>query len=111
MEGLRQHAADLDRAGYNVIALSRDTGGSHARYAAAKGISFVLASDSEDRFAHAVDAMIPKKMYGRSYVGPARAAFVIDRDGTILAVLEKIDAQNHGAELKALIKTLSPRKR
>ena len=105
-ESLRAHAAEIDRAGLNLVALSRDTCGSHGRYAAAKGIHFLLASDPEDRFAHAVDAMIPKKMYGRSYIGPARAAFVIDRDGTILAVIDKIDADNHGAQLKAIVDQL-----
>ena len=109
-DALRAHAEEIERAGFNLIALSRDTCGSHGRYATAKGIHFVLASDPDDRFAHAVDAMIPKKMYGRSYIGPARSAYVIDRDGTILAVIEKIDAENHGAQLKAIIDQLPPRK-
>ena len=108
-ESLRAHAAEFDRAGFNLIALSRDTCGSHGRYATAKNISFMLASDPEDRFAKAVDAMIPKKMYGRSYVGPARSAFIIDRDGTVLAVLDQVDAGNHAAQLKALIDTLPSR--
>jgi peroxiredoxin len=45
-------------------------------------------------------------MYGRTFTGPARAAFVLDRDGTVLAVLEKIDPARHAAQLKELIKAL-----
>jgi thioredoxin-dependent peroxiredoxin len=103
---LARDAAELDRAGFNVIALSRDTCGSHARYAAAKEIPYVLASDPDDRFARAADSLVAKQMYGRAFTGPARAAFVIDRDGTVLAVAEKVDAANHGRQLRELIKSL-----
>lgn len=103
---LAAHAAEFDRAGFNLIALSRDTCGSHARYAQAKQIGYVLASDPEDRFARAANALIPKSMYGRSFIGPARSAFVLDRDGTVLAVAPKVDPDNHAAQLKALIKGL-----
>jgi peroxiredoxin Q/BCP len=45
-------------------------------------------------------------MYGRTFTGPARAAFVLDRDGTVLAVAEKVDTADHAAQLKELLKTL-----
>ena len=45
-------------------------------------------------------------MYGRRFIGPARSAFVLKPDGTVLAVIEKIDPANHGWELEELIKTL-----
>ena len=45
-------------------------------------------------------------MYGKTYEGPSRSAFVIDKDGTILGVIEKINAKEHAAELKELISTL-----
>jgi thioredoxin-dependent peroxiredoxin len=103
---LAEHAAEFDRAGFNLVAVSRDTCGSHARYARAKGIRFTLASDPEDHFAHATDSLITKSMYGRNFVGPARAAYVIDCDGTILAVVPKVDRDDHAAQLKELIKSL-----
>jgi peroxiredoxin len=42
-------------------------------------------------------------MYGKKYFGPARAAFVLGSDGTVLAVAEKVDTADHAAQLKALI--------
>lgn len=105
-DDLVAHAAEFDRAGFNVIALSRDTCGSHTRYAAAKGIAYTLASDPQDRFAQAAGSLVQKSMYGRTFTGPARAAFVLDRDGTVLAVLEKIDPARHAAQLREVIKAL-----
>lgn len=105
-DSLIEHAAEFNRAGFNLVALSRDTCGSHQRYAAAKAVPYLLASDPEDRFARAVDSLVTKSMYGRSFVGPARAAYVIAPDGTLLGVVEKVDAANHAAQLRELIKSL-----
>ncbi len=102
-DSLAAHAAEFAKRGYNLVALSRDTCGSHLKYAAKKKIAYTLASDPDDLFAKAADAIIEKSMYGRTYEGPARAAFVIDRDGTVLAVAEKVDTKDHAAQLHALL--------
>ncbi len=105
-DSLVAHAAALAKAGYDLVALSRDTCGSHQKYAVAKKITYVLASDPEDRFAKAMDAVVEKSMYGKKYLGPARAAFVFDRKGKVLAVVEKVDTADHAAQLLAVLKTL-----
>ena len=107
-DSLAAHAAEFDRRGYNLVAVSRDSCGSHKKYAAKKGIAYVLASDPEDRFANAADAIVEKSMYGRSFRGPARAAFVLAPDGTVLAVLEKVDTGDHAGQVLALLETLTP---
>lgn len=105
-ESLGAAVAALDRAGYNVLGISRDTCGSHARYAAARGLSYLLVSDPEHRFARAADALVQKSMYGRSFVGPARAAFILERDGTVLAIVPEVDAARFGQQLQDAIATL-----
>ncbi|WP_138223175.1 hypothetical protein [Nibricoccus aquaticus] len=60
-------------------------------------------SDPGDLFAQAADAVIDKQLYGRKYRGPARAAFVIERDGTVLAVIEKVDAKTHAEQVRAVV--------
>ena len=102
-DSLAAHAAEFDRAGYNLVALSRDTSGSHLKYAVKKKIPYVLASDPGDLFAQAADSIVEKSMYGKTYQGPARAAVVLDQDGTVLAVAEKVDTADHAAQLRALI--------
>ena len=105
-DSLAAHAAEFDRAGYNLVAVSRDTGGSHAKYAAKKKISYTLASDPEDLFAQVADSVVEKSMYGRKFTGPARAAYVLDRDGTVLAVVEKVDTADHAAQLRKVLAAL-----
>lgn len=105
-DSLVAHADEFDQMGYNLVAISRDTCGSHRKYAAKKGVSYILASDPEDAFARATDSVIEKSMYGRKFTGPARAAYVIDTDGTVLAVAEKVDTKAHAEQLKGLLETL-----
>lgn len=99
-------AAELDHAGFDLLALSRDTCGSHRRYAEAKGIPYRLVSDPEDRFAWAADAMVQKSMYGRTFVGPARSAYVLEADGTVRAVVTKVEPTEHAAQLRHAITLL-----
>ena len=105
-DSLAAHAKEFAEMGYDLVAISRDTAGSHQRYAALKGISYPLVSDPEDRFARATDSLIEKSMYGRTFVGPARAAYVLDRDGSVLAVISKVDTADHAAQLRAALQSL-----
>lgn len=107
-DSLAKHAAEFAKAGYNLVAVSRDAAGSHLKYAAKKGITYALVSDPDDLFAQATDSIIEKSMYGRKFTGPARAAYVLDRAGTVLAVAEKVDTADHAAQLRGLIAELKP---
>lgn len=87
------------KAGYRLIGVSRDTCASHGKYAAKHRLGYVLVSDPEDRFSKALDAIVEKSMYGRRYHGPARAAYVLDGAGRLAAVIPKVDAPAHGAQV------------
>ena len=54
-DSLAAHADEFSQAGYNVIAISRDTCGSHLKYAVKKKIAYTLASDPDDLFSKAAD--------------------------------------------------------
>ena len=103
---LAEHSDWFERKGFNVIAISKDGCKSHQNYAKKHGINYMLASDPEYKFSEATDSIVEKQMYGKTFTGPSRSAFVIDTDGTILASIEKIDTNAHAEELKALVNAL-----
>jgi peroxiredoxin Q/BCP len=103
---LAENSDWFDENGVNLVAISKDGCKSHAKYAQKQGINYTLASDPDYLFAEATDSLVEKKMYGKTFTGPSRSAFVIDTDGTILASVEKIDTKAHAEELKALIDSL-----
>ncbi len=103
---LAEHSEWFTENGFNLIAISKDGTRSHKNYADKQGINYTLASDPDYKFAEATDSIVEKKMYGKTFSGPSRSAFVIDTDGTILASIEKIDTKAHAEELKALVESL-----
>lgn len=105
-QSLAEHADWFREKGYRIIAISKDTCGSHKNYAEKLGIDYILASDPEYTFARATDSIVEKNMYGRTYEAPSRSAYVIDTDGTVLGTIEKVNTKDHATELKELIENL-----
>jgi peroxiredoxin Q/BCP len=103
---LAEHADWFDEHGYNLIAVSKDTCGSHKNYAEKMNINYILASDPEYKFAKATDSIVEKKMYGNTYESPSRSAYLIDTDGTVKAIIKKVNTKDHAAELKDMIRNL-----
>jgi peroxiredoxin Q/BCP len=101
---LAKHEKDILKAGYRLIGISRDSCGSHAKYAAKHALKYTLVADPEDQFSKALDAIIEKSMYGKKYQGPARAAYVFDTTGKLTAVIEKVDAAEHGKQVLDVLK-------
>lgn len=104
---LAENAAGIAEKGYKLIAISKDSCNSHKKYAEKLGIGYILASDPENNFAKATDSIVEKKMYGKVFSGPSRSAFFIDTDGTVLAVIEKVDTANHAVQILNKIKELA----
>lgn len=105
-DSLVEQATAISKRGWQVVGLSRDTGGSHQKYAAKKGIDYTLVSDPKDLFAQAADAVVEKKMYGRTFSGPLRSAWLLAPDGTVRAIVEKVDAKQHAEQVLAAIDSL-----
>lgn len=106
VESLRGVAAELERAGYGLIAVSRDGSAAQARQGEKKKLPFILVSDPGDLFARATDSLVEKSMYGRKFTGPARAAYVLEVGGRVLAVVPKVDTADHAAQLRSGISAL-----
>ncbi len=108
-----KQAAELDKVmqtvakkGFKLIAVSRDKVGSHEKYAQKHGYKYALVADPEDLFSKAVDGMVEKSMYGKKFLGPARAAYVFDGKGRLVAAVPKVEAAAHGAQVLEAIASL-----
>lgn len=101
-DALAAVAAELERAGVGLVAVSRDAAGSHRRYAEEKRIPYPLVSDPRDGFAAAADAIVEKTMYGRAFRGPMRAAFLLSPQGGLLAAPVKVEPARHADQLREL---------
>lgn len=102
-QSLAAHTDAFVKKGYGIISVGKDTCASHITYAQKLGITYILVSDPDMLFAQATDSLIEKSMYGKKYMGPTRSAYVFDAEGTVKGIIEKVDSENHAAELLALI--------
>jgi peroxiredoxin Q/BCP len=106
MLSLNEAYSSLKKRGVSLLGISKDTVGSHLKYADRHGIQFPLISDPDHRFAKAVDSLVEKKMYGRTFWGPQRAAYLIDKKGILRGVCEQVHPSNHGGQAEELANQL-----
>ena len=86
-----------------VLGISPDKPSKQAKFAEKYGLGFPLLSDPDHATAEAFDVWKEKSMYGRTYMGIERSAFLIDGDGTVAEAWYKISPADTPKKLLAAI--------
>ncbi len=98
--------AEFDRLGAVVVGLSPDTVKSHDKFRLKHDLTVELASDEEKQVLRAYGVWVEKSMYGRKYMGVERTTVLVDRDGGIAGVWNKVKVPGHAAEVLDAAKAL-----
>ena len=98
---LRDNNTQLQEAGYEVIGISKDGVKSHDKFANKYELPFTLIADEDTAINEAYGVWKEKSMYGRTYMGTARTTFVLDEQGTITNIIEKVKTKDHTAQILA----------
>ena len=96
---LRDGYDDLLKHGYDVIGVSADSVQSHLGFVSKHNLPFSLISDPNKEIIQAFGAWGEKKMYGKSYDGILRSTFIIDENGKIEKVIEKVKTKDHAKQV------------
>ena len=96
---LRDNYKALTDKGFEVIGVSADSEKSHQKFIEKFDLPFNLISDTEKTLLQAYGAWGLKKNYGKEYMGIIRKTFVIDEDGMILKMFNKVDTENHTEQI------------
>ena len=99
-------AADFADKGAAVLGVSKDPVKKLAKFRDKHGLSVTLGSDEGGELCEAFGTWVEKSMYGRSYMGIARATFLIDGDGTIKRVWPAVKVKGHAAEVLEEVRAL-----
>ena len=83
----------------HVIGVSPDSLASHEKFARKHDLPFPLLSDADHAVAEAYGTWVEKSMYGRKYMGIARTTFIIDEQGNIAEIIEKVDTAKHATQI------------
>lgn len=95
---VRDHWAGFEQIGAVVAGISPDDVDSHARFASKYGLPHTLLADPDRQVITAYGAWGAKSLYGKRYEGVIRSSVVIDSDGRILAVFDKIQPKQQAAK-------------
>ncbi len=89
--------------GFEVVGVSPDSQKSHQNFISKFGLRFNLISDTEKEILEAYGAWGEKSMYGKKYMGVLRKTFVIDENGVIVEIFDKVKTKDHTNQIvKAL---------
>ena len=91
--------AGFKEKGIKVIGVSRDSVASHAKFAEKYSLPFTILSDPELLAIKAYGVWQEKKLYGKVSFGVVRTTFVIDAEGKIERVMEKVKPDTNAAEI------------
>ncbi len=94
---------DLDAI---VLGVSPDSPKSHRSFIEKKDLGITLLADSSKELCNLFGVWQLKKNYGKEYMGVVRSTFIIDPDGKIAAVWDKVKVKGHADEVRAKLALL-----
>ncbi len=98
MEKFKEH-------GVSVVGISKDPLASHLRFKSIHNLKMLLLSDPDLAVHQQYGAFGNKVLYGKSSVGVIRSTFLIDENGVIAKLWNKVRVKNHvAAVLEAVTK-------
>lgn len=96
---LRDNYKELVDQGYAVIGVSQDSSKSHKKFIEKQNLPFPLIADTDHTVHNLFGVWGEKKMYGKTYMGTLRTTFVINEEGIIDQVIEKVKTKDHTAQI------------
>jgi thioredoxin-dependent peroxiredoxin len=96
---LRDNYQLLQSRGYQVLGISSDSQASHQKFISKYDLPFPLIADEDKSIHEQWGTWVEKSMYGRKYMGTARVTFVIDEEGLIEDIIEKVKTSDHTAQI------------
>jgi thioredoxin-dependent peroxiredoxin len=96
---LRDNYNSILEQGFAVVGISPDSEKSHKGFAGKFSLPFPLIADTDKKIMNDYGVWGEKKMYGRSYMGVLRTTFVIDENGIIEKIVEKVDTARHTEQI------------
>lgn len=101
---LRDNFPAFKKLGITVFGVSADSEKSHKKFEEKYDLPFTLLADTDHKVADSYGAWGLKKMMGREYNGMFRVSFLIDGEGKIAKVYEKVRPEMHAEEVLADLK-------
>lgn len=101
---IRDNFPEFQRLDCVIYGISTDSEKSHKKFEEKYKLPFTLLADTEKETAKAYDVWAPKKFMGREFLGTLRTSFLINPEGKIAHIFEKVKPEEHAEEVLDIIK-------
>jgi thioredoxin-dependent peroxiredoxin len=96
----------FNRIGTAILGVSADSVTKLDKFKTKHGLSIALGSDETHEMLKTYEVWAKKSMYGRSYMGVLRKTYLIDPDGKVVRIWEKVTIPGHAEEVLAAAKLI-----
>ncbi len=104
---IRDNYAEYQNAGIPVVGISPDKLASHKKFQEKYSLPFTLLADENHAICEKYGVWGRKKFMGREFDGVLRSTFIIDQEGKVVKIFEKVKPAGHGSEILEALKTLN----
>ena len=102
--GIRDSEKALKKMGVKVLGVSIDAYPRLAKFAERDQLNFTLLSDEDHKVADKYGVWGLKKFMGREFMGLKRTTFIIDGEGRLRHIMEKVNTKTHHEDIMKWIK-------
>lgn len=96
---LRDNYKKLKKAGYEIIGVSEDDEKKHRKFIDKYNLPFDLIADTNHKIHKAYGVWDWKTTFGKTYEGTLRTTFLINENGVIEEVIEKVKSKEHSTQI------------
>ena len=105
-QGLRDSSEGLAARDAVALGVSPDPVKRLKKFEEKEELNFTLLADEDHSVAEAYGVWGLKKFMGREYMGVMRVTFVIDKDGSIAHIMEKVKTKTHHDDVLEVLDSL-----
>ena len=87
-----------------ILGVSPDSVKSHKKFSEKYKLKFDLLADEEKKIVEKYGVWKEKSMYGRKYMGVERTTFIINENGKIKKIFNKVKVEGHNKEVMESLK-------
>ena len=97
---------DFSKLNATILGVSPDSPKKHRNFIEKKELTITLLADEEKELCNLFGVWQLKKFMGKEYMGVVRSTFIINPDGEIAAVWDKVRVKGHVDEVKEKLTAL-----
>ena len=101
---LRDNYNDLQAKGFEILGVSIDGEKSHQRFSSKYELPYSLLVDGDKTIVEAYQVWVEKNTFGLKYMGTARKTFIIDEQGIILHIIDKVKTKTASEQILEILK-------